>query len=116
MDNEQGKGHVNNLVEQNIKSAVKEELMKEGWQEVKKNPDVLIGYDVLVEKTSKERNNPVYSQPFTRLYYNPYSRRYGTIYYPSQFLGYDKESYLAKEGTITITMVAGLDNERGKQQ
>lgn len=105
MDNEQGKGPVNNLAEQNIKNAVKEELMKEGWQEVKKNPDVLIGYDVLVEKTSRERNNPVYSQPYSRLYYNPYSRRYGTIFYPSQFLGYDKESYLTKEGTITITMV-----------
>ncbi len=105
MDSEQEKGNVNSLAEQNIKIAVKEELKKEGWQEVRNNPDVLIGYDVLVEKTSKERNNPVYSQPYSRLYYNPYSRRYGTLFYPSQFLGYDKESFLTKEGTITVTMI-----------
>ena len=87
-----------------IKLAVNEELRKEGWREVKNNPDVLIGYDILVERATRERNNPVYSQPFSRVYYNPYTRRFNSIYYPSRFLGYDNDSYTTKEGTITATL------------
>jgi hypothetical protein len=108
MDNENGKNRknkINNLTEQNIQAAVNEELRKEGWREVKNNPDVLIGYDILVERATRERSNPVYSQPFTRVYYNPYTRRYGTLYYPSRFLGYDNDAYTTKEGTITVSMV-----------
>jgi len=84
---------------------VNEELRKEGWREVRNNPDVLVGYDILVERTTRERNSPVYSRPYSRIYYNPYTRRYGTINYPSQFLGYDNEAYSIKEGTITVSMV-----------
>ena len=100
-----GKSKVNTLAEQSIRDAVNEQLQKEGWREVRNQPDVLIGYDVLVERTTRETNNPVYSQPFTRMYYNPYMRRWGTLYYPSQFLGYDRDRYNTKEGTITISMV-----------
>lgn len=96
---------INNLAEQNIRTAVNEELRKEGWREVRNNPDILIGYDVLVEKTTKQKNNPVYSQPFSRLYYNPYTRRYGTLIYPSQFVGYEREQYATKESTITLSMI-----------
>lgn len=106
MENDRSrKTKVNNLAEQNIREAVNEQLQKEGWQEVRNQPDVLIGYDVLVERTTRETTNPVYSQPFTRLYYNPYMRRWGTLYYPSQFLGYDRDRYNSKEGTITISMI-----------
>ncbi len=99
------KSRANSLAEQNIREAVNKELAKEGWREVRNRPDVLIGYDVLVERTTKDINNPVYSRPFSRLYYNPYMRRWGTIYYPSQFLGYDRDTYNTREGTITISMV-----------
>lgn len=106
MDNEKGRNsRVNNLAEINIKNAVSQELEKEGWREVRNNPDVLIGYDVLVERSTKQSSNPVYSQPYSRIYYNPYTRRYGTLFYPSQFLGYDRENYAIKEGTITVSMV-----------
>ena len=47
----------------------------------------------------------MYSQPYSRLYYNPYTRRYSTIYYPSQFLGYDRDERRVKEGTVTISMI-----------
>jgi hypothetical protein len=105
-DQEQSKqGKVNSLAEQNIRNAVNKELAKEGWREVRNRPDVLIGYDVLVERTTKEMSNPVYSTPFTRPFYNPYTRRWGTIYYPSQFLGYDRDRYNTKEGTITISII-----------
>jgi Domain of unknown function (DUF4136) len=85
-------------------NAVNAELRKLGWREVSTNPDVLISYDVLVERSTEQRSDPVYSQGFTRMYYNPFRRRWATIYYPSQFLGYDVYTEPVKEGTVTITM------------
>jgi hypothetical protein len=88
-----------------IHNAVNAELSRAGWKEVESDPDILIGYDVLVERTVRQQSEPIYSQGFTRMYYNPYRRRWGTIYYPSQFLGYDVYSEPVKEGTITISMI-----------
>jgi hypothetical protein len=95
---------VSDLTERIIKEAVNNEMAKTGWRESKK-PDVLVTYDILVERGIKEQNNPVYSQPYTRYYYNPYSRRYVAVYYPSQFMGYDNDQQQVKEGTITIRMI-----------
>ena len=96
----------NDLVEQKMREAVNKELVKTaGWREVKNRPDVLLSYDVLVEKTAKQQNDPVYSRPYSRTFYNSFTRRYSTIYYPSQFLGYDQTERMAREGTVTITMV-----------
>lgn len=102
----QNKNRKNDLAEVKIKEAVNNELAKSaGWKEVKHNPDVILTYDVLVEKGSKETSSPVYSRPFSRLYYNPYSRRYVTVYYPSQFIGYEREERATREGTVTISMI-----------
>lgn len=99
------KAHKNDLAESNIHTAVNQQLEKNGFTEVKRNPDLLVTYDLLVEKSVKQQSEPLYSRSFTRLYFNPYTRRYGTIYYPSQFLGYDNYSTPVKEGTVTITIV-----------
>ena len=105
-EGKQDRNKSNDLAEQKIKQAVSAELSKSaGWREAKNRPDVLLSYDVLVERTVKEDRNPVYSRPFTRLVYNPYSRRYSTIYYPSQFMGYDSDQRSVREGTITVTMI-----------
>lgn len=105
----QGKGDhnkSNDLVEQKIREAVNIELEKNaGWKETKNRPDVLLSYDVLVERSTKTTSNPVYSNPYSRVVYNPYTRRYATIYYPSEFLGYDRDQRNIKEGTVTITMI-----------
>jgi Domain of unknown function (DUF4136) len=96
----------NDLTEQKIRDAVNKELEKNsGWREVKNRPDVLLSYDVLVERSIKESNNPVYSNPYSRLVYNPYTRRYTTIYYPSRFVGYERDERPVKEGTVTISMI-----------
>jgi hypothetical protein len=95
---------VSDLTERIIREAVNNEMAKTGWKESKK-PDVLLTYDILVERGIKEQNNPVYSQPYTRYYYNPYSRRYVAVYYPSQFMGYDNDQQQVKEGTITIRLI-----------
>ena len=93
------------LIETKIRNAVSKEFEKVGWRESKNKPDVILDYDVLVERSSKKENEPVYSQPYSRLIYNPYTRRYATIYYPSQFLGYDSYEKVIKEGTVTVTMI-----------
>lgn len=96
----------NDMVEQKIREAVNRELEKSaGWKEVKNRPDVLLSYDVLVERNIEERNDPVYSRPYTRVVYNPYTRRYTTVYYPSEFLGYERDQRMVREGTVTITMI-----------
>ncbi len=100
------KDRSNDLAEQQIRSAVNAELEKTaGWREVKNRPDILLSYDVLVERSVKESNSPVYSTPYSRVVYNPYTRRYMTIYYPSQFVGYEREQRPVREGTVTITMI-----------
>jgi len=93
------------LTETKIREAVNKELARSaGWKESKRDPDVLLSYDVLVERSSKQSNDPVYSRSFTRTFYNPYRRRFVNVYYPSQFMGYDNYEIPTKEGTVTITM------------
>lgn len=98
-------GHSNDLAEQNLKASVNQELEKKGFREVETNPDLLLTYDILVEKNTRHESNAVYSQPYSRLFYNPYSGRYRTIYFPSQLMGYDHYETPVKEGTVTITMI-----------
>ena len=95
----------NDLTEKRIRDAVNKELEKTGWREVKNRPDVLLSYDVLVERGTKTNTNPVYSRPYSRLVYNPYTRRYTTLYYPSQLEGYERDERPIKEGTVTISMI-----------
>ncbi|HEV8271127.1 MAG TPA: DUF4136 domain-containing protein [Chitinophagaceae bacterium] len=93
-----------------VHNSVNAELSKWGWQEVTDKPDVLVSYDVLVERNVESQSDPVYSQPYSRFYYNPYTRRWSTIYYPSQFLGYQQYQVPVREATITISMMdAGTD-------
>jgi Domain of unknown function (DUF4136) len=95
-----------------VHNSVNAELRKWGWQEVSDNPDVLVSYDVLVERNVETQSDPVYSQPYSRLYYNPYTRRWSSIYYPSQFLGYQQYQVPVREATITINM---MDAETDKK-
>jgi len=93
------------FMKKHVHEAANAQLLKEGWREDRNKPDVLISYDMLVEKTTRDQSNPVYSAPYRRIYYNPYYRRYGSIYYPSMFMGYDDNTEEVREGTLTITMV-----------
>ena len=99
------KDRKNNLAEQKIRDAVSKELERTaGWRE-SKNPDVLLSYDLLVERSVKQQSEPVYSNPFTRTFYNPYSRRFYRVFYPSRFVGYDNYDLNTREGTVTISMI-----------
>jgi hypothetical protein len=96
---------VSDLTERRIREAVNTELAKSGWKESKHKADVLLSYDVLMERTVKENNNPVYSDPAIRYVFNPYRRRWVSVYYPSQFLGYDRDQRSVREGTITVSFI-----------
>ena len=95
-----------------IHNAVNEELQRWGWQETDETPDILISYDILVEKNLETQSDPVYTQPYSRIYYNRFTKKYSNIYYPSQFLGY-QQSYQVpiSEATVTITMM-DADNDK----
>lgn len=95
----------NSLATSKIRSAVTVELEKNGWKEVKSRPDLILDFDILVENASRERREPVYTQPFSRVLYNPYTRRYITVYYPSRLIGFDSQQEQIREGTITVTMI-----------
>jgi hypothetical protein len=95
---------VSDLTERALKEAVAAELEKEGWRETKATPDVLLAYDIVVEKTLRDENNPLYTRPFTRTMFNPYTRRWFNVFYPSQFMGYQASASEVREGTVTITM------------
>ena len=110
-EKETPKARRNELTEANMRNSVNEQLQKVGWKEVSTNPDIMVNYELLVERNQKEQKDAVYSQSYTRSYYNRYTGKVNTFYYPSQFVGYDTYSTTVKEGTVTITMI---DNKTDK--
>ena len=99
------------LADANIRNAVNNQLQKIGWKEVTKNPDIMVNYELLVERSEREQRDAVYSPSYTRSYYNRYTGRVNTFYYPSQFQGNDTYTTAVKEGTVTVTMI---DNRTDK--
>jgi len=97
--------HRTELTERQIRYTVSRELEKLGFRESRNKPDLLVGYDLLVERGTRRQSDAVYSQPHFRPFYNPYTRRWGTIYFPSQYLGTESYQVPVTEGTITITLV-----------
>lgn len=92
---------------------VSKELEKSGWQRARTTgtADVLVDYDIMVENAVREQSQSVYSRPQVRYFYNPYTRRINSIYYPSQYLGEDTYTVPYKSGTITINIVDTKDNK-----
>jgi hypothetical protein len=58
----------NEIVDNNIKNSISMELEKKGWQETDQHPDVLLDYNVMVEKGVKKETEPVYGYPYTGYY------------------------------------------------
>jgi hypothetical protein len=93
------------LTNRKIRQAIDKNLIEKGWKEVKKNPDVYLVYDMMIEEENKKVTTPVYSQSFTRWFFNPRNRRWVPVFYPSQFMGYDEDIEKVKEGTLTLTLM-----------
>lgn len=100
------KERTNDLLENAVKANVNEQLQKmTGWKETSGRPDLLLTYDVMVERSQQKQSDAVYSNSYTRTFYNPRSRRFFSVYYPSQFVGYDNYSVPIEEGTVTVSMI-----------
>ncbi len=95
---------ISDLTDRKIRESVNNQLQENGWKEVSSNPDVLLVYDVVIEKGEKNITTPAYSQPFTRWFYNPRGGRWVPVYYPSQIIGYDNSVQRIREGTLTLTL------------
>ena len=106
-----------------ILHSVDKELSKWGWRQTDRQPDILVSYDVLVNKI-KEREQEggiTYTDSFTRFYYNEDCARWSPIDYPSHFVGYDvydpredkpTNNIPIDKATLTITLVeAGTDKK-----
>ena len=89
---------------------VNQQLEKNGWRQVKSNPDILIDYDIMIENDVKNQSESVYSRPYVRYFYNPYTRRVNSVYYPSQYLGENSYDVPYKSGTITLNFVDSKTN------
>lgn len=88
-----------------VQNAVNEQLKQKGLTMTDNNPDLLISYDLLVQRDVETRNDPLYTQPLVRYFYNPYFSRWSSLYYPSRFVGYDSYSVPVNEATLTISMM-----------
>ncbi|MES2005527.1 MAG: DUF4136 domain-containing protein [Bacteroidota bacterium] len=95
----------NDIQESKIRNAVNQSLISAGWREDPANPDAVLAYDVLVERNTRRTSDPVYTPSYSRMYYNPYTRRLGTLYYPSRFAGYNNSQYQVTEGTLTVSLI-----------
>lgn len=104
-NNAENKAVTNDLTNRKIRQSIDKNLQLKGWREVKQNPDVFLVTDVAVEKEDRSVSTPVYTQPQTRWFYNPYGRRWVPVFYPSQFLGYDNDTRTVNEATLTLTMM-----------
>jgi hypothetical protein len=99
----------NDIVDNNIKNSISEELEKKGWQETNDNPDVLLDYTVAVKKGKTRETEPVYSYPFTHYVYS--RRGMYTIWYPSTLMGFHSYNVPFKEGELTVNMVDAKTNK-----
>ena len=97
--------HNRELTDQNIREAVSVQLQKRGYVESATDPDLFISTDLLVEKNLERRSDPVYTEAYTRNYFNPRTGRMFSYYFPSQFAGYDNYSTTVRKGTVTLTFI-----------
>lgn len=98
----------NDIVDNNIKNAVSDELVKKGWQETDENPDVLLNYGVAVKRENNHQTEPMYSYPHTQYFY--WGRRIYSVWYPSTLIGTRSYNVPFHEGQLTINMVDAKTN------
>lgn len=93
------------LTDRKIKESIERNLTEAGWKLTKKNPDVLLTYEIDVEKERRNRQTPVYSQSGYQYVYSPYSRRWIPMYFPSDLIGYRNSTEVVQEHTLTLSLI-----------
>ena len=95
----------NDLVDRKIKESIERNLTEVGWKQNKKNPDILLTYDLDVEKEQRNLRTPMYSNPGYQYVYSPYGRRWVPIYYPSELMGYRNSIETVQEHTLSVSLI-----------
>lgn len=92
---------------------VSQQLEKNGFVQAKpgEKPDVLVDYDIMIENQVRPQSDPVYSRSFVRYFYNPYTGRINSFWFPSRYMGQTTYDVPYKSGTVTINIV---DNDSKK--
>ena len=101
----------NDIVDNNIKNSIGDELEKKGWEETAQQPDVLLDYNVMVERTVRRETEPVYNYPYSGYFYNTWRGGRGYYYNPAFFSSYRSYNVPVKEGTLTVNMVDAKTNK-----
>ena len=99
----------NDIVDNNIKNSISEELVKKGWTEVDNNPDVRLDYNVAVKKSSIRESDPVYGYSYPQYLYG--RRGVYSIWYPGTLMGYHSYNVPFKEGELTVNMLDAKTNK-----
>lgn len=100
----------NQIVENNIKNYASRELDKRGYAVSTNQPDLLIEYNLAIEKKERTVHTPLYDYPYnynwnSYPYYDPY-RRYMYGFGPPPYIsGYESETIPYTEGTLTISVI-----------
>ena len=102
---------LSDLADREIKQAINEGMTGSGLTQNNRRPDVLVMYDVLQERGTHQTSYSNYGSPFSRWYFNPYSHGWYSVYYPSQFMGYNTGEYQDNDRTITITIIDANTNK-----
>jgi hypothetical protein len=99
----------NDIVDNNIKNSISQQLEKKGWVETNDHPDVVLDYMVAVKKQMRHETEGIYAPPVSRYIYS----RHGlyNIWYPSMLVGYHSYNIPFREGELTVNMVDAKTNK-----
>ncbi len=103
----------NQLIDKNIHTLINQQLTERGYRLDTLNPDILVRYNVMINKRESIVNTPSYIyMPFAYAYYNPYF--FDPFYYRfySPFSIYNNfRKIVYNEGTLIIDIIDHKKNQ-----
>lgn len=99
----------NDILDNNIKNAVAQELEKKGWTETNDNPSVKLDYTLAIRHEIRRETEPVYSYPYVPFFYG----RGGiySLWYPYSLMGVRSYNIPFKEGELAVNMIDAKTNK-----
>jgi hypothetical protein len=100
----------NQIIENNVKNHVNKEMFSRGYRTDVDSPDLILEYNILVEKALRTVENPIYSYPYNYNWgYSPYydswyRYRYGFAG-PPYVIGYNTTQIPYTQGTLTLSVI-----------
>ncbi len=105
----ENKQYTNSILENDLKDGINEALKKEGFRYNPDRPDLLIKYDIAVDKQVRRESSSVYSNPLPQ--YILSRGRIFTVMGPSMYLGNRSYNIPYNQGVVTISFIDAKTNE-----